>query len=247
MRRIFSATIFCALMAVSGPTVAATYSDHYCEGDLRNAIDRSINMVETVHTLDRYLDAKQPRLLAVEHANCIERIQTLLSTWDWDRNARYRDWFLHEFDWIADLLANDLAGAYELALQYRKDEEDVFSSILARFLFLWAAERGYGPAEYERIQGMFERDPDNFNIGYLRHLASKGYVPAMVDAARRWILGDGADINFGAGYYWLKRAEAEGIDMSEIVPIPHGEILSRMTKMDKRYLRGHIEHFGPID
>lgn len=239
--------VLCAFVLLSAPAVAAPVWDLNCNDESNFHIEFGIERAERTYFKDRSLDERYPRLIVAYFAGCTDRVLSALGEWDWGENTRFRDWFTDEVHSTIGLLANDVATVYELALHYRQKNGDDVNEMLDLFLTHWAIEHDYGPAVYDQIQQIFADHPESYNIGHLRHLASKGYVPAMVDAARRWILADGAKRNLGSGFYWLKRAEAEGIDMAEIIPIAEKDLLNQMDEEDRKQLLWAVNGFGELD
>lgn len=78
-------------------------------------------------------------------------------------------------------------------------------------------------------------------------MADDGYLPAMLDAARRFLNGDGVRKNLGIAYYWTKRAEAAGGDVSAIIEKPHERLFEEMTRHDLESLRDTLIIYGDLD
>jgi hypothetical protein len=105
-------------------------------------------------------------------------------------------------------------------------------------------EKNHPPAIFDIIQWRFAKKLTPHFGGLLKHLAAQGYMPAMLDAARRFLNGDGVKQNLGDAYYWIRRAEAAHGDISGIIEKPYERLLDQMTESEKTSLRLAIIDYG---
>jgi len=97
-----------------------------------------------------------------------------------------------------------------------------------------------------RYQGHWVSDGE-LNENHLLEFAQNGHVPAITDAARRYLHGDGVERNRGIAWYWLKRAQQAGVDISSITPISLNQLLTQMTEGEGRALAYHADHYGDLN
>lgn len=71
------------------------------------------------------------------------------------------------------------------------------------------------------------------NEQHLLSFAEKGHVPAIIDAAQRFLHGDGVEQDTGTAWYWLKRAQQVGVDISSITPKTLNNLLKKMSEQDR--------------
>lgn len=67
-------------------------------------------------------------------------------------------------------------------------------------------------------------------------------VSAIVDAARRYLQGDGVDKNVGEAWYWLKRAQQENIDTSSVTKKTLNQLLVEMSRNERQIL-AYLAHY----
>lgn len=111
------------------------------------------------------------------------------------------------------------------------------------------AEKGKPASErFKKLKGIIEKSANSGDTTFNRIalVAAEGYAPAIRYVARRFLLGqDGARQDRGKAYYWIKRAETEGEDISDIVEDPD-ELLNRMTTQEKKHLLWTVNAFGEL-
>ena len=103
------------------------------------------------------------------------------------------------------------------------------------------------PAEFDVIQYYYSKSTPPHSWLRLLDLANRGYVPAMLDAARRFLNGDGFEKNLGDAYYWIKRAEAAHGDLSGVIEKPYERLLEQMSDHEKGSLDFYISEYGPLN
>jgi TPR repeat protein len=239
---------FLLLLFISLPTPvsAADMWKKACEKDLADALSSAITLFKITHEDEGEPRIEVPRKLGVEYAACIDALIAIAEQKDWGRNKRYRQGFISELKSVRDLLKRDLAGVHRLATFYRERDRDALDKILALLLHQWAVEKKYPAAEFEEIQALFADDPGQLAIGWLKLVAGRGYLPAMLDAARRLLNGDGTKKNLGDVYYWIKRAEAAHGDLSGIIEKPFERLLDQMNDEEKKKLLWSSNAFGEL-
>lgn len=77
---------------------------------------------------------------------------------------------------------------------------------------------------------------------HLLSFAENGHIPAIVDAAKRYLSGDGLEQNTGDAWYWLKRAQQNGGDISSITPNSLNQFLKDMNE-DERWWLTYLAHY----
>jgi len=70
---------------------------------------------------------------------------------------------------------------------------------------------------------------------------------APVDAARRYLEGDGVDKNIGAAWYWLKRAQQENIDTSAVTKTSLNQLLEEMSRKERQTLAYLAYYHNDLD
>lgn len=67
-------------------------------------------------------------------------------------------------------------------------------------------------------------------------------IPAIADAARRYLKGDGVDKNIGEAWYWLKRAQQENFDTSFVTKKSLNQLLNEMSRNERQTL-AYLAHY----
>ncbi len=235
------------LLFTSQPVLAADMWDKACERDLAWALNISVDGLDEVYDRSGEFDNRFPRKLGAEYAPCIDELIAITEQNDWGRKEKYRQRFMDELKWVRDLLKGDMGEVYRQAESYRERNNGNLNKILAILLHQWAVEKKYPQAEFDEIQAMFAKNPSQAAIGWLKIVAGKGYVPAMLDAARRFLKGDGVKKNMGAAYYWIKRAEAAHGDLSGIIEKPYERLLDQMNDDEIESLTRSSRFFGELE
>lgn len=247
MSSLFAALVaFSLWVSLSATAFGATLWKGACEKDLTQAIKGYITSVDIEFTETGRFDARFPRLLAAKFAPCVDDVMEKAHDVKWSGDPNNRAPFLAELNRTGDLLKHDLAGVYAMAQEYRDQTSDL-DALLYRLFLHWAVEQDFAPAIYDNIQAQFANNPDSYIIGELRLLAGQGYVPAMVDAARRFLTGDGVEKNLGDAYYWIKRAEVAHADLSSILEEPYERLLEQMSANDRKKLLWASNQFGALE
>ncbi|MBT8002843.1 MAG: hypothetical protein HN578_07985 [Rhodospirillales bacterium] len=175
---------------------------------------------------------------------CIDRLIAATKRIDWSRRKTTEKDVREELTWVRDLLKGDLKTLYGQAKYYRTldDEGDTYYLYMA--LRQWAIDKQLPEAKYDLIQDDFLKSSSLGNGRMLSHLAGGGYLPAMIDAARRYLNGDGVHKDRGAAYYWLKRAEFADGDTTSIMKNPHERLLLNLSDLEWHSLKYNILQFG---
>jgi TPR repeat protein len=238
---------FLFLVLTSLPVSAADMWKKACEEDLVRAMEINLSGLDAAYDRNGKFDNRLPRKLGAAYAPCIEKLITIAEQWNWGRKEKYRQRFIAELMWVRDLLRGDMAEVHRQAKFYRDRNRGPLDKILAILLHQWAVEKKYPPAEFDEIQTLFADDPGQLAIGWLKLVAGRGYVPAMLDAARRFLKGDGVAKNLGDAYYWIKRAEAAHGDLSGIIEKPYERLLEQMNDKEKENLARSLRFYGPLE
>lgn len=237
--------ILCLWSVFPASAFGASLWKGVCEQNLMAAVTGSIADFDADFSITGHLDERYPRLLAATYAPCVDKITAIADQIRWLGQPDIRAPYLVELRHTGEILKSDTAAVYAMAQKYR-DQTGDFDSLLYRLLSHWAIEQNFEPAIYDNIQAQFAENSGGYIIGKLRFLASTGYVPAMVDAARRFLTGDGVEKNLGNAYYWIKRAEAAHGDLSGVIHKPYERLIDLMNANEKRSLEGCISYFGPF-
>jgi TPR repeat protein len=107
---------------------------------------------------------------------------------------------------VRDLLKGDLKALYGQAKFYRTLGDKGIPFYLFRALRQWAMDNNLPEARFDYMQDQFLEGNLSSGWTYMRMLTDRGYPPAMMEAARRYLEGDGVDKNRGKAYYWLNGA-----------------------------------------
>ena len=145
---------------------------------------------------------------------------------------------------MRDLLKGDIKEAYRQSKIYGALGGLSEAHYLSGALRYWALHNKLPEAEYDHIQRNFFEDGTWAGQSSLQRLADRGYAPAMLDAARRFLTGDGVGKNRGAAYYWLKRAQFAGADTASIMETPHERLFLDMGGLEWHSLSFNILWFG---
>lgn len=117
------------------------------------------------------------------------------------------------------------------------------------FQALRDAEKGKPASErLEELKGFVDGGlkKEDTTINRIALIAAEGYIPAMRYVAQRYLLGqDGARQDRGKAYYWLKRLETVGEDISDLFETPDA-LLNRLTTQEKKHLLWTINAFGEL-
>jgi len=212
------------------------------------AVEFRIHAYENFEGSSSVRKAAIPRSLGARHALCIDRLIAATTHVNWRRmeNAD-KEKFKSELVWVRDLMKGDIKEIYRQSKIYRTLEDDRYAHRLFVTLRLWAMDKHLPEAEYDRIQDGFSEDNDSVNGIMLSNMAYQGYLPAMQDAARRFLNGDGVQRNRGKAYFWLKRAQFAGGDVSSILKTPHERLFLDMGASEWSSLISNIyEYFFRI-
>lgn len=96
-------------------------------------------------------------------------------------------------------------------------------------------------AARNQYQGHWVYD-GKLNEHHLLSFAESGHLPAIEDAAKRYLNGNGVERNLGTAWYWLKRAQQVGIDIASITPKSLNQLLKDMNR-DERWMLAYLAHY----
>lgn len=238
---------FLLLLLTSQPVLAANLWEKDCDEDMVWAVE--INLINLGVAFERSgkFDIRLPRKIGLENALCIDELIAVAEQNDWGRYKKFHQKFVEELKWLKDLLVGDMGVVYRLARIYKDRDDGILDKTLSMFFLQWAADKKYPPAEFDVIQKNFLRFTPPHTGLRLMNLADQGYVPAMLDAARRFLNGDALEKNLGDAYYWIKRAEAAHGDLSGIIEKPYERLLEQMTDYEKGSLIFYIITYGKFE
>jgi hypothetical protein len=227
------------------PLRASEFWESRCKKDLSNTLEFGVAIYEDFKDLSPVGRATIPRAISAGHAFCFDRLIATAKRINW-RNLKSAEKkrFMADLMWVGDLLKGDLKEVYRQAKFYRSLGDEGSASVLGIFLSQWAIDKQLPEAKYDLIQGDFLRTSTPGSGRMLSHLAGDGYLPAMLDAARRFLNGDGVHKDRGAAYYWLKRAEFANGDTSSIMTKPHERLLLNLSNLEWYSLKFNILQFG---
>lgn len=220
-----------------------------CEEDLNKAIDNGATTFEVMEELSPKQKANILRGVGVKHARCIDRMIAAAETFEystWQQNARQR--FVPELIWVRDMIGGGIEEIYRQAAIYRASENKWYAGdIIAIVLHHWAVEEKYPPAIYDVAQESIENGDGSSYALILQDLANDKYVPAMLNAGKRFLNGDGVEKNLGTAYYWIKRAEAAHGDVPSILKKPHERLFEEMTALEIARFGFMLVRYGDLD
>ena len=218
-----------------------------CGKDLAKVVSLEASTFQVTYEVDGIHDTYFPRKLAALHIPCLDEIVFIAEQMDWGRMQETRGEFIKELMWMKDLLQGDMEDIFQLALFYRNRDGGNMDGLLKSTLLHWLVVKEYPPAVFDAIQqGFLTSSPPHTGI-WLMSFADQGYVPAMLDAARRYLNGDALEKDLGAAYYWIKRAEAAHGDLSGIIEKPFERLLEQMTDAEKASLEYYVRAWGEIE
>ncbi|MHA1598802.1 MAG: hypothetical protein ACTSV1_08780 [Alphaproteobacteria bacterium] len=229
------------------PLWAAGMWEKACDEDLAEALETNLIGLDVAYDRSDKFDNKVPKLLGIQYAPCVDELIGIDEKRNWVRKGIYRQRYIVELKWVRDLLKGDIKDVYRQAEFYRKQNGGPLEEHIALLLHQWAVEKKYLPAEFDEVQKIFSESPGQLAIGWLKLVAGRGYVPAMLDAARRFLNGDGVKKDLGGAYYWIKRAEAAHGDISGIIKEPYERLLDQMNDGEKTTLFWTSNGFGELD
>lgn len=235
------------LLFSSQPLWAAGMWEKACEKDLASALETNLIGLDVAHDRSGQFDNRLPRKLGIKYALCIDELIALAGQKKWGKKENYRQRYIAELKWVRDLLHGDMEEVHRQAKIYQDRDDGILDKTLSLFFLQWAADKKHPPAEFDVIQDNFSRFTPPHTGLRLMNLADQGYVPAMLDAARRFLNGDALEKNLGKAYYWIKRAEAAHGDLSGIIEKPYERLLDQMTDHEKGSLAFYISDYGKLE
>lgn len=217
-----------------------------CRGNLSEALDYSFSSFGFHPELFSEKPNLYAKRLGVEHALCIDELIHLARNMDMTRRPDTRKHFIADLEWVRDLLNGNMSEIYRHAKNYIAQNDKGFASIIGSYLHQWAVDHKYAPAEFDVAQGYGSHDGKLWEW-QLRRLAEKGYTPAIVDMARRYLSGDGVDKDLGEAWYWLKRAGQENVDTSSITQKPLNQLLEEMNEGERWSVTYFAHYYDDLD
>jgi hypothetical protein len=241
------------IVFLAQPSWAGSTWEKACEKDLTKVVENQARLYAGVLKYNVFKDhplirrAAIPRTLGAEHALCIDRLITATEQVDWQHMAKFKQGFTAELLWVRDLLKGDLKELYRQAKYYQTFNEYDSAVLLSIFLRRWARYQKFPKAIYDQIQEGFLENAPLSRGAMLKRLAAQNYLPALIDAARRFLLGDGVPFDRGEAYYWLKRAEFAHGNVTSLMVDPRERLLEEMNDLERHSLIWNILQFGDLD
>lgn len=248
---MFRVALIVFIVATQPVNAQSTFFTEPCNGDLINKLDTVINRYEIATDWPSERRADIPRLLGSRHAFCIDRLIIAAENMEftnrsWSVNSLVQ--VIHELQWVQKLLRSDLKDIYEQAKSYEKistkENTKIINStaqVIALSLFQLLNKLKYLPVMFDYAQNTIK------DFGYitpLEQIANGEYMPAMMDAARRHLEGDGINKNLGKAYYWMARIIAAQGDISSIIVYSPEQLFKIMTDEDNKSLLEHRQLYG---
>ena len=120
--------------------------------------------------------------------------------------------------WVEDLRRGDPRRPYELAKQYEADTKIRIAKYIASALKGLAVDMGHPEAIFELAMQYIDDDDGldrRLAQDRLRDAGDRNYRPALKELIDRHLEARGFRPDSGVAYYWLKRAQAAGMDVAE--------------------------------
>lgn len=145
------------------------------------------------------------------------------------------------FAWIESVEKADARAQYDLARRLRTGDGIFREPGAAMALFTMAAGAGLPEAQYEYAFAFFEGRYHILQplLGYiwLHKSARADHVPAQVEMARRYAEGDGMDRSPTRAYFWYRRAQGNGADVSDAI----GRLVPQTTQNERELAEERLE------
>ena len=125
-------------------------------------------------------------------------------------------------DWLEDLRRGDPRRPYELAKRYEADTKNRYGKSVAFHLRYLAVDMGHPEAMFElALQYIDKKDRTERHYGQdlLRDVGDRNYRPALKELIDRHLEARGFRPDPGVAYYWIKRAQAAGMDVAAEIAI----------------------------
>ena len=251
-RLVLMILLFSALPSQAKPT--GELWTRYCKDNLDEALIIAASGFDDYQGLPLERFSEYSRSVGAQYAVCIDRLIATAESADkraWTDTARRH--FVPQLKWVQNLLNGNVAEIHHQAKIYKARSkaqgENTDAGFLALVLLSWAVAEKYPPAVFDLAQEYFENGNRTSGLAfiYLEKLLEQAYLPAMLDAARRFLKGDGVEKNLGDAYYWIKRADAAHGDVSAIMGKPHERLLEQMSTPEFISLALVIDKYGNLD
>ncbi len=141
--------------------------------------------------------------------------------------------------WVEDLRRGDPRRPYELAKQYEADTKDPYGKHVAFYLRYLAMDMGHPEAIFELAMQYIDDDDGldrRLAQDRLRDAGDRNYRPALKELIDRHLEARGFRPDPGVAYYWLKRAEAAGMDVAAEIAILEPTLSAADRKRAKDWL-----------
>jgi hypothetical protein len=231
-RIALSALAFAMLVSTASPSWASEFWEEPCQEDLGRAVYFGVSEYEFYKDLPSIHRVAIFRRIGVKHALCIDRLIAATQHIDWSWRKTTEKDVRAELIWVRDLLKGDLKALYEQAKYYRSFNDKGTILSLRQYLHQWAMDNHLPEAIFDDMQDQFSKGVYWSGRNDMNRLTGRGCLPAMMEAARRYLTGDGVDKNRGKAYYWLKRAGFAGGDVSSILETPHERLFLEMNSLE---------------
>ena len=144
-------------------------------------------------------------------------------------------------DWVNGWKTASGEQLYKEALEYRdKKKEWKFYELLENYLLHEAEDKVYKPALYDRVQRAFQENDTSYGLIYLGSLADDDYLPAQLEIARRFRLGDGFEQSNAKAVYWLQRAQS--LENRQEIQDRLDLLLAKLLKSEHRSIETWIKY-----
>lgn len=223
------------------PALASDFFEEPCQEDLSKVVKHEVGMFDLQTEFYPYQPNLRARKFGVTHALCIDELIRRAKKIDMSRLPLAQKYFVTELEWVRDLFKGDMGELYRQAKYYSAQNDKGHASSIGLYLRIWATDHKYAPAEFNRAQG-YETSDGEFSEFFFRGLPERGCMPAILEAARRLMTGDGLDKDRGEAWYWLKRAQQKNVDTSFITQKSLNQLLEEMNERE-RWSLAHFAHY----
>jgi hypothetical protein len=209
------------LVFVAQSSWASEFWEEPCRKDLGRTVYLGVLTYEFYKDLPPIHRAAIFRRIGAVHALCLDRLIAATQRIDWSRRKATEKKVRSELVWVRDLLKGGLKALYGQAKYYRTLDHKVDTYLLYMALRQWAMDNHLPEARFDYMQEQFSKGDSWSGRTNMGMLTDRDYLPAMMEAGRRYLEGDGVNKDRGEAYYWLKRAGFAGGDVSSILETPH--------------------------
>ena len=185
--------------------------------------------------------------LAAMHAPCIDELVRLARESELPRlSPEQWESFIGDLEWGQNLIAGGLDAIYQQFLYFDERHDSGDGSIIATWLYRWLMDHEYPAIQFKTAMGygLLDGKP---NVRRLIEVAENGYLPAIIEMAQRTLSGDGLAKDRGTAWYWLKRAQQGGADISSVTQQPLQEMLLDLNDEERWSLTYAAHYYGDLD